>query len=88
MPKEEIKHDIITVKDRSRIIINGVTNVAGFDQGMVTLDISDATISVEGEQMKIESLSRDGGVIEIVGKIDGVFYSKQKPIGRWKRLFG
>ena len=88
MAKEEIKHSLLTVKDRSRITINGVTNVAGFDQSFVTLDTNEGIISVEGQELKIESLSREGGVIEIIGKIEGVFYSKQKPASQWKRLFG
>ncbi len=89
MSKDEMRHTSLTVKERGRITLNGVTNVASFDEGYVTLDTSEGRISVEGQGLKIESLCRDGGVIEIVGRIDGVFYAKEKKVtSRFSRLFG
>lgn len=89
MSKEVMKHTILTVKERGVITLNGVTNVASFDENYVTLDTNEGRISVEGQGLKIESLSKDGGIIEIIGRIDGVFYAKEKKsASRLSKLFG
>lgn len=78
MAKEEMRHTGLSVKDRNRITLNGVSNVLGFDEAYVTLETSEGKICIEGGGLKIESLSREGGEIEITGRIDGVFYSRNK----------
>lgn len=85
MAKEEMRHTDLSVKDRSRITLNGVTNVASFYDGYVTLETNEGKICIEGVSLKIESLSREGGEIEITGKINGVFYSQNK---KGKTTFG
>ena len=46
-------------------------------------------MSIEGENMKIESLSQQGGELIIVGKIDGVMYTKpKKKNGFFSGIFG
>ncbi len=89
MGKEEMHHTTLTVKERNRITLNGVSNVASFDTDYVTLEINDGKIFIEGQGLKIESLSREGGEIQITGRIDGVFYAKEKKAkGRLGGLFG
>lgn len=89
MAKEEIKHTNLNIKERNRLTLNGVSNIESFDDGYITLEIGDGRISVEGDGLKIESLSREGGEIQITGKINGVFYSeKRKSAGRFRGLFG
>lgn len=78
MSKEEMRHTALTVKERNRITLNGVTNVSSFDEDYVTLDINGGRVYIEGQGLKIESLTQNGGEISICGKIDGVFYEKEK----------
>lgn len=78
MAKEEMRHTGLSVKDRNKITLNGVTNVLSFEEDYVTLETGEGKICIEGGGLKIESLSREGGEIEITGRIDGVFYSKAK----------
>ena len=78
MAKEEIKHTNLSVKERNFISLNGVCNVIGFDEGYVTLATNEGKIIIEGEGLKIESLSKQGGEISISGKVTGVFYSEKK----------
>ncbi|MBO7196909.1 MAG: YabP/YqfC family sporulation protein [Clostridia bacterium] len=84
-----LKHTDLRVKERNQIILNGVCNVIGFDESYVTLDIGDGRVCIEGQGLKIESLSREGGEIEITGKVNGVFYTKEKKAkGGLARLLG
>lgn len=78
MVKEERRHTALTVKERNRITLNGVINVESFDNDYVTIQINDGKVFIEGQGLRIESLSQDSGEIQISGKINGVFYSKEK----------
>ena len=89
MPKEEMRHTNLNVKERNNLTLNGVCNVIGFDEEYVTLATSDGRIIIEGEGLKIESLSKQGGEINISGKISGVFYSEKRTLkSPFSKLFG
>ena len=89
MPKDELRHTNLNVKERNSITLNGVCNVIGFDESYVTLATNEGKIIIEGESLKIESLTKAGGEINITGKICGVFYSEKKNIkSPFGRLFG
>ncbi len=51
----------------------GVSDIRGFDEGYVSLDTSSGKITVEGKELKIESLTKEDGHIFISGSISGVF---------------
>lgn len=89
MPKEEIMHTNLNIKERNRISLNGIMNVESFDEAYVTLETSEGRICIEGQGLKIECLSQMGGEIQITGRINGVFYSKEKKNkGAFAKLFG
>ena len=89
MSKEEVKHTSLSVKDRNKLTLNGVSNIASFDESYVVLDTNEGKICIEGSGLKIESLSREGGDIEISGRINGVFYTQNKKVkGSISKLFG
>ena len=68
----------VLIENKKIFTLDGVNNVLGFDEGMVLLDTSLGDLTVEGSELKIESLSKDGGEIVITGNISGVFYSEKK----------
>ena len=72
----------MTVTDRHTLTLNGVKNVESFDEEFVSLATEGGRVSIEGNELKIESLSKDGGNILIVGRISGVYYSDEAPKGR------
>ncbi len=83
------KHTSIVIDNRKRLVINGVINIEGFDDGEVTLIINEGKINVEGSELKIESLTKESGEIIITGDINGVFYSRQKlSSGLLSKIFG
>ena len=88
MAKDAIKHTNLNIKERNILTLNGVSNIESFDEGYITLEIGEGRISIEGNGLKIESLSREGGEIQITGRINGVFYTeKRKPIQGIRGLF-
>ncbi len=73
-------------ESRQNIKINGVEDVISFDEGEVVLQTSCGGMTVEGEGLHIGVLNVDQGVVEVDGRIDGVYYfdnTLQK-----KKLFG
>ena len=78
MANNEMKHTGFTVKGGEKLTVDGVRTVESFEPTYVTLELVSGGMNVEGENMKIESLSQQGGELIIVGKIDAVMYSKPK----------
>ena len=68
----------------------GVNDIRGFDEGYVSLDTKSGKVTLEGKDMKIESLSKEDGHIFVSGDISGVFCDREieKSRGFIKRIFG
>lgn len=78
----------LTVENKRSVTLNGVESVLGFDESYVSLESSYGRIIIEGEGMKIESLSKENGEIYIVGNISAVYFADEKEkSGMLKRLF-
>ncbi len=88
MIEENVKKSALTVYDRKLLTLNGVDNVLGFDSDYVSLSTNMGRVGVEGEALKIESLTKEDGTVVISGKINGVYYSEEKASrGVFKGLF-
>ena len=89
MSTEKIIHTELYIKDKNTLRLNGVTNVDSFDTDFVALSLSDGKVSAEGQGLKIISLTKESGEIEISGRITGIFYSDVKKKEKsFKKLFG
>lgn len=84
-------------KERSIVItlgksfsMYGVDDIRGFDEGYVSLNTKSGKITVEGNDLKIESLSKEDGHIYVSGDISGVFCESEveKSKGIIKRMLG
>ena len=64
---------------REGIKINGVKDVISFDGDGVSLETSLGQMAVEGEGLKVRVLNTKDGIVEIDGKINGVYYFDEKP---------
>ena len=89
MEKNNPLHTFVNIKEGKCIVLDGIMNVLRFDERGVSLLSSVGRIEIEGEGLKIESLTKDDGEILVTGKIEGVFYSKEKSSESFlKRIFG
>ena len=89
MDNNSKEKQIINLTDGEKLNINGVRYIESFDSEYILLDTSSGEISVEGNEMKIESLS-DSGDILVKGKILGVFRTPEKASknGFFNKIFG
>ena len=83
------KNQNVSLLNFKVLTMNGVIDIAAFDEGYILLETSVGNISIEGNNMKIDSLSSETGEIVIHGDISG-FYTNQreKRVGIFARLFG
>ncbi|MBE6635275.1 MAG: sporulation protein YabP [Ruminococcaceae bacterium] len=79
----------VTLIDRRILKMDGVSDIAAFDEECVILNTGIGRITVEGTGLKIESLSECGDIL-IKGNISGIFSSESEPIKRgfFGRIFG
>lgn len=76
--EEKIAKGIIEIKNRESARISGIVSVSGFGEDYVTLETTQGRLIVEGDGLRIESLSKEDGVVEISGRIDGAAYSEPR----------
>ena len=72
------KKGTLIIKDRRSITLDGVKNIVGFDETYVKLNCDLGQLTVEGENLKIESLTKDDATVVISGIIDGAYFNEQK----------
>ena len=87
--ENSLKHSYLKLDSRNSLTLDGVSNIEEFDGNYITLATDKDNLRIEGEGMKIVSLSKEDGAILVTGKINGIFYSETRQIvSFWKRLFG
>jgi sporulation protein YabP len=69
-------------ENRDGIKIRGVSEVLSFDDGGVALATPLGNMAVEGEGLRVTTLNTDEGVVEITGKINGVYYYDARPTAK------
>ena len=76
----------VTITDRKSLTMGGVNDIRGFDEEGIVLETELGRVHVEGSDLKIESLSREGGNILIKGEIEALYFTNTEP--KKRGLFG
>ena len=83
------KQHTVSLTERSLLTVTAVSEVLGFDEGLVTLDVSDTLLTVSGSDLSVTKLSLENGEVCIKGSIEAVVYSQpHKSKGVFSRIFG
>lgn len=79
----------LTLNQRSKLTMTGVTEVISFDELAVVLHTALGTLVVQGRDLQLKALSPEGGNVAIEGAISAMIYEEPKKPGGWlRRLFG
>lgn len=79
----------LTLSERSKLTMTGVTEVVSFDEEAVVLRTGLGTLVVQGSQLQLKTLSTDGGQVAVEGTVSAMTYEEPRNKGGWKhRLFG
>ena len=78
----------LTLNERRQLTMTGVTEVVSFDETAVVLHTSLGTLLIQGRELKLKTLSLDGGQVAVDGVIIALSYEEPRQRGTWaRRLF-
>ena len=79
----------LTLNERRQLTVTGVTEVISFDETAVALRTELGTLTVQGQQLQLKTLSVEGGQVAVEGSIAAMVYEEPRQRGGWLgRLFG
>ena len=86
MAEAQLPHKL-TLNERRQLTMTGVTEVVSFEDSQVVLQASLGTLVVQGTELKLKTLSLDGGQVAVDGHITALIYEEPRQTGSWRRLF-
>lgn len=79
----------LTLNERKSLTMTGVTEVVSFDEGTVILKTCLGTLVIQGKDLKLKTLSLDGGQVAVDGIVSALVYEENRSGGGvLRRLFG
>ena len=79
----------LTLADRQKLTMTGVSEVVSFDEAFVVLKTSLGTLAVQGTGLQLKQLTPEGGNVTVEGEISSLQYTQSRHRGGWAgRLFG
>lgn len=87
MAEERLPHKL-SLNERSKLTMTGVTEVVSFTDTAVVLGTSLGTLIVQGKELRLRTLSLEGGQVEITGNVAALAYEEPRSAGWRGRLFG
>ena len=79
----------LTLDQRKNLTMTGVNEVVSFDDAAVVLRTALGTLTVQGQGLRLKTLSTDGGQVAVTGEVSALTYEEPREPGGWmRRLFG
>ena len=87
MAEERMGHRL-TMEDRGKLTMTGVTEVVSFEENLVVLRTGLGTLAVQGQQLQLKTLSLEGGQVAVEGTVTVLSYQEPRESGGWlRRMF-
>ena len=88
MSEIQMAHSL-SLDQRKKLTMTGVTEVLRFEDTSVVLQTELGTLTVLGQDLRLKTLSTDGGQMAVTGEVSALTYEEPRPAGGWlRRLFG
>ena len=71
----------LTLDQRSKLTMTGVCEVVSFDDAAVVLRTELGTLTVHGSELKLKTLSVEGGQMAVEGNIAALIYEEPRKTG-------
>ena len=84
---EEKASHRLQLTERSKLTMTGVTEVVSFEENAVVLHTALGTLVIQGQELKLKTLSLEGGQVAVEGNISALIYEEPRQ-SRWRRLLG
>jgi len=86
MTEERFPHKL-TLNERKQLTMSGVTEVVSFEETAVVLQTGLGTLVVQGQGLKLKTLTPEGGQVVVDGQISALIYEEPREGGLWQRLW-
>ena len=86
MTEERLPHKL-TLNEREHLTMTGVTEVLRFDETSVVLKTVLGILEVQGQELKLKTLSLEGGQMAVDGHISALLYEEPREGSLWQRLW-
>ena len=86
MTEESFPHKL-TLNERKNLTMTGVTEVVSFEESAVVLKTSLGLLTVQGQELKLKTLSLEGGQVAVDGQITALVYEEPRESSLWQRLW-
>ena len=87
MAEESMPHKL-QLNERKTLTMSGVAEVVSFDDSTVVLRTALGTLMVQGRELRLKTLSLEGGQVAVEGSIAALVYEEPRAGGWRQRLFG
>ena len=87
MAQEQMPHRL-ALSERKKLTVTGVAEVISFEDTSVVLQTGMGTLTVQGSELQLKTLSLEGGQVEVEGNIAALIYEEPRQGGGLSRLFG
>lgn len=77
----------LTLTERNRLQMTGVTEIVSFDDTAVILRTALGTLMVQGRELKLKTLSPDGGQVAVDGTVSALIYEEPRQSRGFGRFF-
>ena len=78
----------LTLSDRKKLTLTGVTEVVSFDEDTVVLNTGLGTLVIQGAGLQLKELSPSGGQVAVEGTVSVLSYQEPRENGGWlRRMF-
>ena len=82
MTEEHFPHKL-TLNERKSLTMTGVTEVLRFEESAVMLRTSLGTALIQGQELKLKTLSLEGGQVAVDGTVSALVYEEPRQGGSW-----
>ena len=86
MTEESFPHKL-TLNERKNLTMTGVTEVVSFEENAVVLKTALGLLTVQGQDLKLKTLSLEGGQVAVDGEVSALIYEQPREDGFWQRLW-
>ena len=86
MVEDQFPHKL-TLNERKSLTMTGVTEVLRFEDTAVVLRTSLGLLTVQGQDLKLKTLSLEGGQVAVDGQMFALVYEEPRETGFWQRLW-
>ena len=88
MGEERTGHKL-SLEDRGKLTMTGVTEVVSFEETCVVLRTTLGTLMVHGRDLQLKTLSQEGGQVAVEGNVSALVYEEARSAGGWvRRILG